>query len=74
MNKLLMIAVAAALTGCAHFRDPAASKDDVVQCNSQAKHEALPWLALGGFGFISAKRSAFDSCMSARGYRTTAQQ
>lgn len=74
MNKLLLIVVAAALGGCAHFRDPSARREDTVQCNAEAKRAAVPWLVLGGIGFVAAKRNAFDACMAARGYRTTAKE
>lgn len=78
MNKL-SIALLAALTGCASFQDPSASKAEIRQCQVEARAfarentSALEFLAFGPLGRKMTQHDAFDRCMAARGYRTAKQ-
>lgn len=80
MNKLLLIAVAAALGGCSTFKDPSASPGDVAQCQKLAHDEAhdnTSWADVLLFGAPIAHRlkarESFSQCMAGRGYRTAKQ-
>ena len=80
MNKTLLIAVVAALTGCSTFQDPAAAPADVKDCKQvahQDAHDNTPWAEVILEGPMIAHRlrqhDSFEACMAARGYRTAKQ-
>lgn len=78
MNHRYLI-LFAALTGCASFQDPAATREEVRQCRVDAhiyaKENTSLW-ELMAFGYLGRKIKEddhFEQCMAARGYRTAKQ-
>lgn len=80
MNKLSIILLAA-LGGCSTFHDPAASDADFQQCRAEAQAAragaSSGWVVTFPVAAVerhALQHSAFDACMAAKGYRTTAKQ
>lgn len=76
MKAATALLFALALSGCATYVDPAASKSDIRACQLEGREAGkkvpLAEVILFGPMFTSreARRDAFEDCMYARGFKT----